>query len=115
MNKYRIKYSLESAPGCVFVKDLSALSPVRALDIFHGDIQKDRGIKPSGYGVTSLGLIYGADAYHKSDGDVIQSYFDLPKCANPDLKKVESVPAQFTTEAWWLSSPPSQTRIGSGS
>jgi hypothetical protein len=101
MNKYRIKYSLESAPGCVFVKDIQATGPVRALDMFHKDIQVDRGIAQHSYKVGYMGLMYSSDAFGRTDSDVIESSFDLPKCENPNMKPVKSVPADFTSEAWW--------------
>lgn len=101
MIRYRIKYNLDSTNGCVWVKDIAASSPVNALNQFHQLMQIEKGIKHSSYSILSMGAVYGTSHVHSSDGDLVDSSFELPKCANPNLNPVEPPPAQFTSEAWW--------------
>lgn len=99
MIRYRIKYTLDSTNGCVWVKDIPASSPVNALNQFHQLMQIEKGIKHSSYSIVTMGAVYGTSAIHSSDGDIIDSSFDLPKCANPNLKPEETKP--IVQEAWF--------------
>ena len=100
MSRYRIRYSFESAPLTVMTRDLGAVSPIAALNQFHTVLQLEENIDAQLYKVVSVSLVYPANANQRTGDDMVESSFDLPRCANPMLKKKPEAPAA-KQEAWF--------------
>lgn len=81
---YRVRFKQGPVPR---VHDFQACSPISALNMFHRYVQNELGYTPSGYAIVSMHSVY--------DGTVgklqmVESEIDLPKSANPDLKRKDA-------------------------
>ncbi len=81
--KFTIRYTLNNEP---MTETVEALTPVKALNLFHESMQLVSMIESTAYKIVSLALSYNADPQGRVSGGTIHSRYDLPKSANPVLK-----------------------------
>lgn len=86
MSKFKFRYTLGDNPEILEWNSLCS-SPITAIGQFHRWMQISglKVVKPTEYEIVSLNLCYNSDASGLQRGIIIESPFDLPNSANPDL------------------------------
>ncbi len=82
MKHFRIRYSAGPIPASW---DTHCSSPVTALNQFHKHIQVELGKRPEEYQLEKLSEVYNTDPTGNLRGITVESQFDLPTSANPEV------------------------------
>ncbi len=90
MQRFKIRFTLKGQP---MEEKLEGANPISALDHFHKSMQLTSVIKPGEYKILSLHHIYPKDPWGTTKLGMIESRFDIPKTANPNLAYAPRRPA----------------------
>lgn len=86
MNRFKVRYIKGDRETYIYI---DAANPVSALNSFHKTLQLKQGVRADEYRITGMALRYTRNPYGLIDDGFMESEFDLPKSANPDLLKKE--------------------------
>lgn len=82
MKKYKFRYKTAAFDGAW---DTTCASVLTAIHQFHKHMQMELAKNPEEYKITFCGLAY-SDGAGGTGGNQIESGYDLPDTANPDLR-----------------------------